>query len=221
MFDCRLSDLYCICSRMPCLVEAVNSDTLWQNFFFPGMWCHDPENYFQWHVLQWFAHIFVESHRTVTWTVGAVSEGIALTKQKLYIVMLMWDCVVPGIKGDTGRGHAVMMDGTVWRGRAHRATTGMTNTTQVPISSAPSLAANTHCVRRRTIDYEARTVDETVMPILAVSSPRVSCAPCYVQYVWRCVGMQALPVKLRLRWNVCKKSERNAQLKGVEPWNQS
>jgi hypothetical protein len=98
--------------------------------------------------------------------------------------MLMWDCVVPGIKGGTGPGHAVMTDGTVWRGRARRATTGTTNTTRVPTSSVASLATNTHRVRRTTIDYEARTVDETVMPVLAVRYPyechvlRATCNMC-------------------------------------------
>jgi hypothetical protein len=93
-----------------------------------------------------------------------------LTKQKWYIiakiVMLVWDCVVTGIKGVTGPGHAATMDGMVWRGRAHRATTGTTNTTPVPRSSAASLAANTHRGGWTTTEYEARTVDETVMPVL-------------------------------------------------------
>jgi hypothetical protein len=60
-----------------------------------------------------------------------------------------------------------MMDGMLWKGHAHRATTDMTNTTQVLTSLAASLAANTHRGGLTMKGYEARTVDETVMPILA------------------------------------------------------
>jgi hypothetical protein len=81
--------------------------------------------------------------------------------------MLIWDCIVPGIKGVTGQGHIVTMDGTVWKGHAHRATTGMTNTIQVLTSLAASLAASIHRGGWMMTGYEARTVDETVIPILA------------------------------------------------------
>lgn len=71
-----------------------------------------------------------------------------------------------GIKGVTGQGHVVTMDGTVWKGHAHRATTGMTNTTQVLTSLAASLAANTHHGGWMMTGYEAKTVNEIVIPIL-------------------------------------------------------
>lgn len=83
------------------------------------------------------------------------------------IVMLIYDCIVSGIKGVTGLGHIVMMGGMLWKGHAHRATTGMTNTTQVLTSLAASLAANTYRGDLTMTGYGAKNVDETVMPILA------------------------------------------------------
>lgn len=60
-----------------------------------------------------------------------------------------------------------MMDGMLWKGHAHRAMTGMTNTTQVLTSLAASLAANTYRGDLMMTGYGVKNVDETVMPILA------------------------------------------------------
>jgi hypothetical protein len=80
--------------------------------------------------------------------------------------MLIWDYIVPGTKGDTGQGHVVTMDGVVWKGHVRRATTGTTNTTQVLTSLAASHAANTYRGGLMMTGYAARTVDETVIPLL-------------------------------------------------------
>lgn len=154
MFGCRAPHLYCLCTRVPCLVEVVNSATLLQKILPVCTWCQASYGSVTWKVLSnymWGCDSALSSNQTIC---------------TYKILKLIGDCIVPGIKGVTGRGHIVMMDGMLWKGHAHRATIGMTNTTQV-LRSLASLAANTHHGGLTMRGYEARTVDETVMPILA------------------------------------------------------
>jgi len=78
-------------------------------------------------------------------------------------------CLILGIKGVTDQGHVVTMGGVVWKGHVHRVMTTMTNTIQLQTSLAASHAANTLHEDWMMRGYEARTVDETVISVLAES----------------------------------------------------